>query len=97
VPADSGRTLGLTVRATDSTGTATAYSSLFGPVAPPYPAVTSAAAPTLSGSARPGSTLNVDTGSGAHARERSRMPGAGATRTAASASRSRARRRRRTT
>jgi Ig domain of plant-specific actin-binding protein len=62
VPADSGRTLGFTVRATDSTGTATAYSSLFGPVAPPYPAVTSAAAPTLSGSARPGSTLSVDTG-----------------------------------
>src|SRR5262249_23366428 len=62
VPADSGRTLGFTVRATDSTGTASAYSSLFGPVAPAYPAVTSAAAPTLSGSASPGSTLGVDTG-----------------------------------
>jgi hypothetical protein len=62
VPADSGKTLGFTVRATDSTGTAAAYSSLFGPVAPGYPAVTSAAAPTLSGSARPGSTLSVDTG-----------------------------------
>jgi hypothetical protein len=62
VTADSGKTLGFTVRATDSTGTATAYSSLFGPVARPYPAVTSAAAPTLSGSARPGATLSVDTG-----------------------------------
>ena len=62
MPADSGKTLGFTVRATDSTGTASAYSSLFGPVAPAYPAVTSAAAPTLSGSARPGSTLSVDTG-----------------------------------
>jgi Ig domain of plant-specific actin-binding protein len=62
VPADSGRTLGFTVRATDSTGTASAYSSLFGPVAPAYPPITSAAAPTLSGSARPGSTLSVDTG-----------------------------------
>jgi hypothetical protein len=62
VPADSGRMLGFTVRATDSTGTASAYSSLLGPVAPAYPAVTSAAAPTLSGSASPGSTLSVDTG-----------------------------------
>ena len=58
VPADSGKTLGFTVRATDSTGTASAYSSLFGPVAPAYPAVTSAAAPTLSGSAQPGSALS---------------------------------------
>jgi hypothetical protein len=62
VPADSGKTLGFTVRATDSTGTASAYSSLIGPVAPAYPAVTSAAAPTLSGSAKPGSALSVDTG-----------------------------------
>jgi hypothetical protein len=62
VPADSGKTLGFTVHATDSTGTAVAYSSLFGPVAPAYPPLTSAAAPALSGSARPGSTLRVDTG-----------------------------------
>ena len=31
-------------------------------MAPAYPAVTSAAAPTLSGSAQPGSALSVDTG-----------------------------------
>ena len=62
VRADVGRTLGFTVRATDSTGTAAAYSSLFGPVAPADGAVVAAATPTLTGAATPGSTLAVDTG-----------------------------------
>jgi hypothetical protein len=62
VRADIGKTLGFTVRATDSTGTAAAYSSLFGPVAAADDALVSAAAPALTGSATPGSTLAVDPG-----------------------------------
>jgi hypothetical protein len=63
VAADSGKTLGFTVRTTDSTGTAAAYSSLIGPVAPAHAVVASAAPPTLTGAARPGSTLVADPGS----------------------------------
>jgi hypothetical protein len=62
VQADVGRTLGFTVRATDSTGTAAAYSSLFGPVARTRDALVSAASPAVTGSAAPGSTLAVDAG-----------------------------------
>jgi hypothetical protein len=62
VPADIGKTLGFTVRATDSTGTAAAYSSLFGPVARARDALASAASPTVTGSATPGQTLAVDAG-----------------------------------
>jgi hypothetical protein len=62
VAADIGKTLGFTVRATDSTGTAAAYSSLFGPVAPKRDALVSAASPAVTGSATPGQTLSVDAG-----------------------------------
>jgi hypothetical protein len=62
VAADLGKTLGFTVRATDSTGTAAAYSSLFGPVARAHDALVSAASPAVTGSATPGSTLTVDAG-----------------------------------
>jgi hypothetical protein len=62
VAADIGKTLGFTVRATDSTGTAAAYSSLFGPVARAHDALASAASPAVTGSATPGSTLAVDAG-----------------------------------
>lgn len=62
VGADSGKTLGFTVRATDTTGTAAAYSSLVGPVAPAHPAVVSTAPAALAGSPRPGSTLTADAG-----------------------------------
>jgi len=61
--ADPGKTLAFTVRATDSTGTAHAYSSLFGPVAPRQASVASSTTPALSGSAAPGATLTVDAGS----------------------------------
>jgi len=60
--ADPGKTLGFTVRATDSTGTSAAYSSLFGPVAPRRASVASSTAPALGGSAAPGATLTVDAG-----------------------------------
>ena len=62
VRADVGMTLGFTVRATDSTGTAAAYSSLYGPVAPAHAPVASAAAPALVGTAHPASTLTVSRG-----------------------------------
>ena len=50
------------MRSTDSTGTAAAYSSLFGPVAQARDALVSAASPAVTGSATPGSTLAVDAG-----------------------------------
>jgi hypothetical protein len=58
---DGGKTLGATVRATDSTGKANAYSSLAGPIAsgPVY----AAAAPKISGSAGVGQELKTDAGS----------------------------------
>jgi len=62
VQADIGKTLGFTVRATDSTGTAAAYSSLFGPVARAHDALVSAASPAVTGSPTPGSTVAVDAG-----------------------------------
>src|SRR5439155_13438305 len=62
VQADIGKTLGFTVRATDSTGTAAAYSNLFGPVARTHDALVSAASPSVTGSATPGSSLAVDAG-----------------------------------
>jgi hypothetical protein len=61
--ADPGKTLAFTVRATDSTGTAAAYSSLVGPIAPRHASIASSTAPALSGSAAPGATLTADAGS----------------------------------
>jgi hypothetical protein len=62
VSKDVGKLLGLTVRATDSTGTAPAYASLVGPVAPAKAAVASSGQPALAGLAKRGSTLTVDAG-----------------------------------
>jgi hypothetical protein len=62
VAADAGKTLGFTVRATDATGTARGYASLFGPVAPPHAPLTAAAAPDVLGAVQAGSTLAVGTG-----------------------------------
>ena len=62
VPADAGKTLGFTVRATDSTGTAAAYANLFGPVAQARSAVASSARPSLAGTARPGGVLTATAG-----------------------------------
>lgn len=62
VAADVGKTLGFTVHATDSTGTASAYASLFGPVAAHGAGVVSSVQPTLSGSQQAGSTLTVSVG-----------------------------------
>jgi hypothetical protein len=58
VARDVGRTLGLTVRATDSAGTTTAYSSLAGIVAAPD-ALAATAQPTLAGVAAVGRTLTA--------------------------------------
>jgi hypothetical protein len=59
---DEGRTIALTVGATDLTGTSVAYASLLGPVAPPSAALVSTSPPTLSGSAESGGTLTVGPG-----------------------------------
>ena len=59
---DVGSTLGLTVRATDATGTAVAYSSLAGIVAPPAAATAPTAQPPISGDAIVGSPLHVEAG-----------------------------------
>jgi hypothetical protein len=59
--ADGGRTIGLTVHATDSTGAKNAYSSLVGPVSRSL--VYATAAPKLSGGAEVGHELQADAGS----------------------------------
>jgi len=59
---DVGKTIGLTVSGTDSTGTASAYSSLVGPIAPPRPLLESTAQPVVSGAPLVGKTLEVTTG-----------------------------------
>ena len=51
---DVGKTLGLTVTATDSTGTASAYASLVGPIAPRRPLLESTAQPVVDRAARRG-------------------------------------------
>jgi len=62
VAADVGKTLGFTVRATDSTGTASAYASLVGPVAAAGSAPASTAQPWLAGTPHPGSVLTAGPG-----------------------------------
>ena len=59
VAADVGRTIGLTVRASDATGVAVAYASLAGPIAARDAPLVAAAQPALAGSPRPGATLTV--------------------------------------
>ena len=61
-PKDVGHTLSLAVRATDSSGTTTAYASLLGPVEAAGPSPFSTAQPALSGSGETGSTLTVGPG-----------------------------------
>jgi hypothetical protein len=62
VAADVGRALGVTVRATDSTGTTSAYSALAGPVAAASATLAATAQPTLVGAASVGRTLTVRPG-----------------------------------
>ena len=62
VSKDVGKTVGLTVSATDMTGTASAYSSLIGPVAPARPLLESTVQPAISGPPVEGKTVQVSTG-----------------------------------
>jgi hypothetical protein len=59
---DVGHTLGLAVSATDSSGTATAYAGLIGPVAALGAPVVSTGQPTLAGTPAQGQTLTVSPG-----------------------------------
>ncbi len=59
---DIGKTLGLKVFATDSTGTNSAYSSLVGPIAPPRPLLVATAQATISGVPVVGKTVQVTSG-----------------------------------
>lgn len=59
---DVGQTLGLTVRATDSTGTTSAYTSLIGPIAPRLPLLEATASPVVTGPPVVGKTIQVTTG-----------------------------------
>jgi hypothetical protein len=61
VAGDVGHTLGLTVRATDATGTTTAYAPLAGTIAVAG-GLAASAQPTLTGQATVGATLNVAQG-----------------------------------
>jgi hypothetical protein len=63
VAKDVGNTLGLTVRATDSGGTTSAYASLVGPVASRGSPLYATAQPTITGNPVPGQTLQATTGS----------------------------------
>ena len=59
---DTGKTLGLTLRATDATGTATAYASLIGPIAAMPAVLIATRQPAITGDPRPGQTLVVSQG-----------------------------------
>jgi hypothetical protein len=60
--ADAGEAIGLTLRASDLTGTTVAYASLVGPV-PTQSALTATSAPTISAAGGPGDALTVTPGS----------------------------------
>jgi hypothetical protein len=60
---DVGKTLGLAVSGTDSTGTAWSYASLVGPIAPLRPLLESTVQPVITGAPVIGKTLEVGTGS----------------------------------
>jgi hypothetical protein len=62
VDRDVGKTLGLTVSASDSTGTTSAYSSLVGPIAPRRPLLESTVQPSVMGPPVEGKTVQVTTG-----------------------------------
>jgi hypothetical protein len=59
---DVGRTLGLRVAGTDSTGTARAFASLIGPIAPAEAELVSSGQPSIAGDPKAGQTLTVGTG-----------------------------------
>ncbi len=59
---DVGKTLGLTVSATDSTGSASAYASLVGPIAPKRPLLESTAQPVVTGPPVEGKSVEATTG-----------------------------------
>jgi fibronectin-binding autotransporter adhesin len=62
VAADATHTIGLTVGATDTSGTASAYASIVGPVAPASAAFVSTVQPAATGKVTQGGTVQVDTG-----------------------------------
>jgi hypothetical protein len=62
VARDAGRTIGLTVRATDSTGTAGGYASLVGPIATVHAPEEARAQPSITGDANAGQKLSVSNG-----------------------------------
>jgi hypothetical protein len=62
VPRDVAKTIGLTVRATDSGGTATAYASLVGPIARPTPLLVATVQPLVAGFAVQGKAVQASTG-----------------------------------
>jgi hypothetical protein len=59
---DVGKTLGLTVSASDTTGSSSAYASLVGPIAPKRPLLESTAQPVATGPPVEGKTVEVTTG-----------------------------------
>ncbi len=59
---DIGKTVGLTVSASDSTGSTSAYASLVGPIAPKRPLLESTAQPVATGPPVEGKTVEVTTG-----------------------------------
>jgi hypothetical protein len=59
---DIGKTLGLRVSATDSTGSASAFASLVGPIAPKRPLLESTAQPVATGPPVTGRSVEVTTG-----------------------------------
>jgi len=62
VPKDVGETIGFTVRATDSTGTAFAYASLVGPIAAAGSPLEASSQPAVTWSPTQGATLTVSEG-----------------------------------
>jgi hypothetical protein len=62
VAADTAHTIGLTVSATDSSGAASAYASVIGPVRPASTAFVSTVQPVATGAVKLGQTVQVDSG-----------------------------------
>lgn len=62
VPADAAHTIGLTVNAADSSGTASAYASVVGPVASASATFVSTVQPSATGTVKQGQTVQVDSG-----------------------------------
>jgi hypothetical protein len=62
VAADATHTIGLTVTATDSSGTTSGYASVVGLIAPASASFVSTVQPSVSGMVQPGRTLQVDNG-----------------------------------